>query len=358
MTGRRLRPPPRSPDQRVRRNHPFGTILKIALPALSMLSAAMAHGQTITNTAKASWTESGTPIQSSSNTVSFTLAQKTVSLKTFVVGAGGNNSVSFTPSQCGGAVLQIPGGGGGSSTAAVTPSNQIHPGELLYFSLDAALANTDPTRIDSVEATITTSSGDREVIKVYETGANTGVFSGAVPTSAIPPAPVRADCRLSIAGNDIIAISMTATGGTVPVANAQVEVLADPYGRLFNALPGLAFERHPYRRPVIGSEADLNAATLDDVRRFHATYYRPDNAVLIVTGAMAARDLSPRLASAAALVISLLIAFLTWFYYHLNVSPPVVAGYGLYVGTACALAALACSVWALAAALLGARTAR
>ena len=82
------------------------------------------------------------------------------------------------------------------------------------------------------------------------------------------------------------------------------------------------------------------------------------SAVLIVTGAMAARDLSPRLASAVALVISLLVAFLTWFYYHLNVSPPVAAGYGLYVGAACALAALACSVWALAAALLGARTAR
>ena len=61
-------------------------------------------------------------------------------------------------------------------------------------------------------------------------------------------------------------------------------MLADPYGRLFNALPAHAFERHPYRRPVIGSEADLNAATLDDVRRFHTTYYRPDNAVLIVVG--------------------------------------------------------------------------
>jgi zinc protease len=61
-------------------------------------------------------------------------------------------------------------------------------------------------------------------------------------------------------------------------------VLADPYGRLFNALPGLAFDRHPYRRPVIGSIEDLEAATLDDVRAFHATYYRPDNAVLIVAG--------------------------------------------------------------------------
>lgn len=61
-------------------------------------------------------------------------------------------------------------------------------------------------------------------------------------------------------------------------------VLADPYGRLFNALPGAFWQEHPYRRSVIGSIEDLEAATLDDVRRFHATYYRPDNAVLIVAG--------------------------------------------------------------------------
>ena len=70
----------------------------------------------------------------------------------------------------------------------------------------------------------------------------------------------------------------------VVIEELRERVLADPYGRLFNALPKYAFERHPYQRPVIGSEADLNAATLDDVRRFHATYYRPDNAVLIVVG--------------------------------------------------------------------------
>jgi zinc protease len=70
----------------------------------------------------------------------------------------------------------------------------------------------------------------------------------------------------------------------VVIEELRERVLADPYGRLFNALPQYGFERQPYRRPVIGSEADLNAATLDDVRRFHDTYYRPDNAVLIVVG--------------------------------------------------------------------------
>jgi zinc protease len=70
----------------------------------------------------------------------------------------------------------------------------------------------------------------------------------------------------------------------VVIEELRERVLADPYGRLFNALSQHAFERHPYQRPVIGSEADLNAATLDDVKRFHTTYYRPDNALLIVVG--------------------------------------------------------------------------
>ena len=74
----------------------------------------------------------------------------------------------------------------------------------------------------------------------------------------------------------------------VVIEELRQRVLADPYGRLFNELTQQCFEAHPYQRPVIGSEADLNAATLADVRQFHATYYRPDNALLIVTG-----DLDP-----------------------------------------------------------------
>lgn len=62
-------------------------------------------------------------------------------------------------------------------------------------------------------------------------------------------------------------------------------VLAEPYGQLFNAISSYGYQKHPYRRPVIGNMADLDAATLQDVQRFHDTYYRPDNAVLIVAGA-------------------------------------------------------------------------
>jgi zinc protease len=62
-------------------------------------------------------------------------------------------------------------------------------------------------------------------------------------------------------------------------------VLAEPYGRLFSLyLPRELYRFHPYRRPAIGALEDLSASTVDDVRRFHATYYRPDNAVLVVAG--------------------------------------------------------------------------
>jgi zinc protease len=61
-------------------------------------------------------------------------------------------------------------------------------------------------------------------------------------------------------------------------------VLAPPYGRFFYLLQEKSFLEHPYKRPTIGSIEDLDAASLHDVQEFHATYYRPDNATLVVVG--------------------------------------------------------------------------
>ncbi|MBA3878438.1 MAG: peptidase M16 [Sphingobium sp.] len=60
---------------------------------------------------------------------------------------------------------------------------------------------------------------------------------------------------------------------------------AQPYGKLFSQYyPAISYTRHPYARGTIGSLDDLQSAQIDDVRAFHATYYRPDNAVLVVSG--------------------------------------------------------------------------
>jgi zinc protease len=61
-------------------------------------------------------------------------------------------------------------------------------------------------------------------------------------------------------------------------------VLAPPYGLFEYLLQQKSFLEHPYKRPTIGSIEDLDAASLKDVQEFHATYYRPDNATLVVVG--------------------------------------------------------------------------
>ena len=58
-----------------------------------------------------------------------------------------------------------------------------------------------------------------------------------------------------------------------------------PYGRAFETvLAALYPATHPYSWPVIGSMADLSAASLDDVKEFFRTYYAPNNATIVVAG--------------------------------------------------------------------------
>jgi zinc protease len=64
----------------------------------------------------------------------------------------------------------------------------------------------------------------------------------------------------------------------------RYRILAPPYGRFWYALEKNSYSVHPYRRPSIGSIEDLDASTLADVQAFHRSFYRPDNAVLVVVG--------------------------------------------------------------------------
>jgi len=57
-----------------------------------------------------------------------------------------------------------------------------------------------------------------------------------------------------------------------------------PYGKTFEALDDLAYENFAYKHSVIGSMADLSAATVDDVATFFKTYYAPNNAVIGIVG--------------------------------------------------------------------------
>jgi zinc protease len=64
----------------------------------------------------------------------------------------------------------------------------------------------------------------------------------------------------------------------------RMRVENQPYGRLNEIIFDSAFTTHPYKHPVIGSIADLEAASIADVRDFHDMYYVPENATLTIVG--------------------------------------------------------------------------
>jgi predicted Zn-dependent peptidase len=56
------------------------------------------------------------------------------------------------------------------------------------------------------------------------------------------------------------------------------------YGQTSEKLEELIYDNFAYHHPVVGSMADLDAASVDDVKQFFRTYYAPNNAVLALVG--------------------------------------------------------------------------
>src|SRR6185437_11046823 len=65
----------------------------------------------------------------------------------------------------------------------------------------------------------------------------------------------------------------------------RLRVDNQPFGLADELTSGALFPpTNPYSWPVIGSMADLSAASLDDVKEFFHRYYAPDNAILSIVG--------------------------------------------------------------------------
>jgi len=62
------------------------------------------------------------------------------------------------------------------------------------------------------------------------------------------------------------------------------------YGATSEKIEELIYDNFAYHHSVIGSMDDLDAATLDDVKRFFKTYYAPNNAVVVLVGDLDAKE--------------------------------------------------------------------
>lgn len=66
-----------------------------------------------------------------------------------------------------------------------------------------------------------------------------------------------------------------------------------PGDRLAEQVNATFWTAHPYGRPVIGWQAEIEALSMDDVMGFYHRWYTPNNAVLVVSGDIDAQQLRP-----------------------------------------------------------------
>lgn len=66
----------------------------------------------------------------------------------------------------------------------------------------------------------------------------------------------------------------------------RLRVDNSPYGNILSEIKKHLFKKHPYNSTTIGKMKHLDAATLEEFKAFYKKYYIPNNAVLVVAGAI------------------------------------------------------------------------
>lgn len=216
----------------------FRLALAALFTAVAIMLSASVQAQTIRNVADASWNSGGQSLAVRSNEVSFDVAPNTAVVETFRLSPTPTMTVNFTPSLCGDTRTPLAMTGNSTGTIGISEATNFTAGEMLIFEIIAAAANVDPGAVDRLEAVLTGSSGDLETLEIFETAVNSGIFVGAIRIAALPPAAVSGDCRLSAAQGDTITIEGRRVGQPGVIARTQVNVLADPYGLVFDSEDG------------------------------------------------------------------------------------------------------------------------
>lgn len=243
----------------------FWTKAALLIAALLVVSAlllapAPAAAKTITNTAQARWSQGEATHSADSNIVSFDVVNEGATIAVLPLVNGGE-TWTIDSGHCGNAAL--PGvkiDAHGADPTFPTALSAITIGQPVIFRLVLSRAALDGGKIDTVRVIIHSASGDREAITVTETAPDSGMFFGAIPTSAIPPAPAQGDCRLSVSGGDKVTVEYNGAIGDGSVIKADVDVLADPFGLVFDSEDGT---------PIDGAQVTLiNTATGQPARVF------------------------------------------------------------------------------------------
>jgi len=98
--------------------------------------------------------------------------------------------------------------------------------------------------------------------------------------------------RFFAEGMDVLADAVTSAAFDPGELEREIEVVCEeikrtqdsPTRKLSRELFAASYARHPYGKPVIGTEESVRSFTRDGILRFYRRWYRPENAVVIVVG--------------------------------------------------------------------------
>lgn len=212
--------------------------------------AGLANAATIANTATLSYTSAGgTPVVQDSNTDTLiripSATPGVVTFWAYAPGAGASASLAFdggqydngggfqglaTPTRSNGVPLTL------AAPVAVRETSVYHAGEPVFITLADANRNTDAAAREYVEVVLTGSTGDREVLRLQETGANTGVFAAVIQSVGNNAPVTQGDGVIRLETNSRLDVNYQDPLYLTDISASAA--LVDPFGFVFDSLTG------------------------------------------------------------------------------------------------------------------------
>ncbi len=214
------------------------------------VQAQTAPGTAIRNVASVSFANAQGDRQTiASNSVTAVVASAPTASSLAILRAdlAGSSATTVYPTQCqsGSSLVALPAPQTSAGTpidlsqpVALAATASLHGGEAAFLRLADADQNLDATAIDVVELRVSTPAGDREVLRLSETGPDTGIFTGYIQTRAA--AANSGNCVLEVARNASISSIYVDPIDARDTSNASA--LIDPYGLVFDSTTGAAID--------------------------------------------------------------------------------------------------------------------
>jgi uncharacterized repeat protein (TIGR01451 family) len=120
------------------------------------------------------------------------------------------------------------------SPLPLTDTSVAHAGDPVFVRVVDLDRNRDGAVVETVDVRVVArATGDAEILRLSETGANTGVFVGYIPTTAASASP---DCALDVERNS--QIEATYVDPLDDTDAARDDALVDPFGLVFDSQTG------------------------------------------------------------------------------------------------------------------------